>query len=131
MDGYDRWNKQKKKLQESDRKRFFNEGEVWWCVLGLNVGHEQNGSGARFLRPVLIIKVFQNGTALVLPITTTKRNNKFYYSLKHKDLRCNSKVILSQIRTLDQGRFVEKIVLVEDIDFLKIKSAIIKINLKQ
>ena len=30
----------------------FKEGEVWWCVVGENIGIEMNGKGDVFSRPV-------------------------------------------------------------------------------
>ena len=34
----------------------FNEGEIWWCSIGENVGMEISGKGSYFRRPVLIIR---------------------------------------------------------------------------
>jgi mRNA interferase MazF len=37
-----------------------NEAGVYWCSFGENIGFEQNGKGEYFLRPVLILKKFNN-----------------------------------------------------------------------
>ena len=40
--------------------RIISEGQVYWCLLGENIGFEQNGKGDYFRRPVLIFKKFNN-----------------------------------------------------------------------
>jgi len=41
---FDSWNEIKKEIQnKSVNTIFFQQGEVWWCTLGLNVGIEANG----------------------------------------------------------------------------------------
>ena len=38
---YNSWNTQKQIITESfeNERVYFNEGEVWWCSLGLNIGN--------------------------------------------------------------------------------------------
>jgi hypothetical protein len=40
---FDKWNETKKKIHDRINTPFFNEREVWWCVLGRNIGVEQDG----------------------------------------------------------------------------------------
>ena len=40
---FDRWNAKKKAIHDSACTALFHEREVWWCVLGTNVGFEQDG----------------------------------------------------------------------------------------
>ena len=40
---FDRWNEQKSKLNDLDSVFLFKEREIWFCYLGLNIGHEQDG----------------------------------------------------------------------------------------
>jgi hypothetical protein len=46
MNDFDTWNELKKAIDvRTDRKGFVKEGDVWMCILGKNVGFEQNGTG--------------------------------------------------------------------------------------
>ena len=54
---FDEWNKRKKDLHYkhfSNSK--FQEGEIWWCGAGLNIGHEIDGKHDTFERPFYILK---------------------------------------------------------------------------
>jgi len=50
------WMKLKEKLHYRKTLRSFNDGDIWWCGLGENVGSEICGKGKEFLRPVVIVK---------------------------------------------------------------------------
>ena len=47
-----------------------HEREIWWCSLGVNVGHEEDGKNEQFERPALILKKWSNKTVIILPMTT-------------------------------------------------------------
>ena len=57
-DVFDDWNIIKKDVHSSDKNKslFFNEKEVWWVTIGINIGLEIYGKGSSFTRPVLILK---------------------------------------------------------------------------
>ena len=48
---FDGWNKVKKKTNVEE-PRLYTVREIWLCQFGVNIGTEQDGSGARFLRLV-------------------------------------------------------------------------------
>lgn len=61
-----KWRHLKEKLQKRANNQFvFNEGDVWICSLGLNLGHEEDGKGDIFL---------------ALPITSKEKTGNHYYS---------------------------------------------------
>lgn len=56
---FDSWNKLKKRVNYAFRERDrAKEREIWWCLIGHNIGSEQDGSYERFERPVIILKRF-------------------------------------------------------------------------
>lgn len=59
---FDYWNDLKKGIDKTEivPEKFPKEREVWMSSLGQNIGYEQNGSGNNFIRPVLVIKKFNN-----------------------------------------------------------------------
>jgi mRNA interferase MazF len=99
----------------------FYEREVWFCVVGENIGYEQDGRGPRFLRPVIVIKKFNNEVLWVLPLTTKEKTGKYYYSFKLGE-KAVSTAILSQLKLIDAKRLEYKIGNLTQSDFKSLKS---------
>lgn len=103
---HDDWMVEKKRLERLGRERLlFHEREVWWCSLGLNLGDEQDGKNELFERPVLVLKKFNDKIAWVLPMTTQKKDGRFFFFLNQSGLRKDSFLILSQVRLVSVKRF--------------------------
>ena len=66
---FNNWNEKKQKAHNDKQRPFFHEQEVWFCSLGANIGFEQDGRGDDFLRPVLVLKKFNNEIFWALPMT--------------------------------------------------------------
>lgn len=99
---FDSWNILKKKLDSENHVPYFKEREVWWCSLGVNVGHEQDGENKKYNRPVLIIKKFNNRLFWGVPLTTKIKNEKHYHQFNFKDRKqC---AMLTQMRLWDANR---------------------------
>ena len=110
MSGFDEWNSLKKTLEgrAAATDRFPKEGEVWICILGKNVGFEQNGSGTDFVRPVLILKKFNNHMFWTVPLTTKQKAFDFYFNFN--DIHGNPvAAILAQLRLLSVKRLERKL----------------------
>ncbi len=120
---FENWNKLKQKSERTYNNKFFKIRDIWWCKLGCNLGHEQDGKGEQFERPILIIKKFNNRIFWALPLTTKNKENVFYFKIKTKD-GLEVSVILLQIRLMDVSRLNEKIESMSQIDFQNIKKAI-------
>lgn len=120
---FDGWNRVKKKVDSKSTGRFYHEGDIWWCNLGLNVGNEQNGDGNKFQRPILIIKALSSKTFFALPLTTSSEVHKYRIDLGIVSDK-PAKVILSQMRVLDTKRLTEFVCILEKELFLEIKKAI-------
>jgi mRNA-degrading endonuclease toxin of MazEF toxin-antitoxin module len=81
---------------------------LWWCSLGLNVGFEQDGSGKKYDRPVLILKGFSKETCLVIPLTTSVQHHPLRPSIGIVEGK-EAHALLSQIRIIDTKRLIRKI----------------------
>jgi mRNA interferase MazF len=112
---FDLWNEKKKEIEQSDVQRLCREREVWWCALGVNIGSEQDGKNELFERPVLILKRYNMDLILVLPITSTEKDNMYYVKIKSV---MASSVILSQIRAIDCKRLLRKVGMISIKDYL-------------
>ena len=75
MSDLDQWHKLKRYLDFKNTNKHFREREIFYCYLGKNLGHEQDGKGHKFLRPVIVFKKFNNHLFLGIP-TTTKQKKK-------------------------------------------------------
>ncbi len=79
---YDSWNELKKsaQLHATPLTYFPQEGEVWMSLFGKNIGVEQNGGGANFLRPILVVKKFNNRMFWSVPLSTKQKLFDFCYN---------------------------------------------------
>jgi mRNA interferase MazF len=137
---FDQWNGVKKELQFRKSIPFFEEREVWWCSMGANVGWEQDGKGASFSRPVLILRKFVipnkkdpthplAGMFWAVPLTTQNRKGFFYRPVHFKlnQEMVTRIAILSQIRLFDSKRLEEKMGTISEKNCADIKKIITKI----
>jgi len=101
---YDNWNHKKKNLNEKKNLPSFQEREIVFITMGKNIGYEQDGKGADFLRPVLVLKRFNKEQFVGFAMTSKyHKQEKFYYKLKE-----DSYVILSQVKTYSAKRIKYK-----------------------
>jgi mRNA interferase MazF len=114
---YDNWNDIKKDLSKNSRNINFNQKEIFMTYVGYNIGFEQNGDkNHNFLRPVLVYKKFSKNLFLGIPLTTTTKNSKFYYSFSFKDDKIST-AILSQIKLYDSKRCKYRMGQIKEKDF--------------
>lgn len=118
------WHKQKSDIHSSRPYVFFKEREVWFCMLGANVGYEQDGSGPEFLRPVVVLKKFNNEILFAIPLTRGKKKEKPYYFAFSFRRKVHSTAILSQMRLIDAKRLRYKVGTVSEHDFKALKTKI-------
>jgi|SRR3989344_7140845 len=104
---YWEWHNLKSKLQQQLRKAYFRERDIWWCHIGANIGYEQDGTGDKYFRPVLVLRKFNNEIFLGIPLTQKSKLNKFHYELTCNGIK--SYLILTQIRLYDGKRLARKI----------------------
>lgn len=113
------WHVQKSALHEHTPRVFFHEREVWFAALGANIGFEQDGRGDEYLRPVLVLKKFNNEVFWSIPLTKKRKEGRYYisFSLAGKA----STAILSQMRLIDAKRLRYKIGSASTADFIVVK----------
>ncbi len=106
---FDEWNKIKKNLNDRDiEPKFFREREIWWCYLGANIKHEQDGKGLKFTRPVLILKKFSKDFCFAIPLSTQTLHGEYFFPLLSESNIIRT-AILHQVRSIDGCRLAEKI----------------------
>ena len=120
MKDFDARNTLKKDVDSQKPNFHVLEREIRYAYLWLNVGFEQDGKGAGFRRPVLVLKKIGNVFA-VLPMTSGGKDTKFYYRIPDRYFGKASRIILSQVRVLDKARFIDKIGMLSEGDFADVK----------
>lgn len=125
MKDFDSWNNLKKTTHESGEHKWCNERDVWWCHLGTNIGFEQDGKGEARLRPVLVVKKFNQFVCLVVPLSTKLKKNRYYIEFNN-DKEVPSAAIISQIRLIDTKRLFKRESKLPQEDFARIKKAIMQ-----
>ena len=105
---FDRWNKQKKKLNADETEPlYFRDGDIWWAHLGVNVGYEIDGKSSDFSRPVIVLRKYNQYSFLALPLTTNAKPNKWRVPIGSVSDR-DAFAVLSQLRNIDSRRLIEK-----------------------
>lgn len=115
---FDNWNDIKKKIDNKTRP-YFHEREIWFANVGLNIGFEQNGKGDNFLRPILVIKKFNNEIMWGIPMTGSPKTGRYYFLIN--SLSNVGSVVLSQLRLVDCLRLEYKIGSISAKEFVQIK----------
>ncbi len=127
---FDIWNKKKKAIHEKNTVRYFQERDIVWTKMGMNIGDEENGKGEEFMRPVLVIKKFNNNLFWGIPPSSKrKQNNPYYFSFVLEGVERFA--IISQIRLFDAKRLESKIgkISVQDFDLIKKASIFIILSI--
>ena len=121
---FQRWHKKKEEVNDLSKSPFFHEREIWFFYLGANVGFEQDGRGDDFLRPVVVVRKFNNEIFWAIPLTKAgkkiKQKAEKYYLPFIFIKGIKSVAILSQIRLIDARRLARHIGIMGDSDFQKL-----------
>lgn len=122
MKNFDKWNLQKKLINKKQHKVFFKQRDIFFIKLGKNVGHEQDGKGDHFIRPVIVLKKFNNNLFIGVPLTSNlSKEGKFYFNFVIKKSNKENKAILSQLKLIDSKRLINKIGMISKKDFNSLK----------
>jgi mRNA interferase MazF len=125
---FDNWNKIKKATQQNKKTLYFHPREIWFVRLGKNIGFEQDGKGNDFLRPVIVLRKFNQQVFWSISLTTNLKKGKYYFEIENSG-RKKASAILSQIRLIDTKRLRYKIGDVDKQTFQQLKKAISEILL--
>ncbi len=104
LECFDKWNNVKKQTEEISKLNvYFRSGDIFFARLGKNIGFEQDGKGADFLRPILIVRKFSPRLFWGIALTTKDKKHPFYYSIGN--IRGQKNIaIVNQMRLFDAKR---------------------------
>jgi len=123
---FEGWNKKKQHLNEEKSLYdfFYDEREVWWCSVGINVGVETDGKNEHFERPVLVVKKFNGLMFWGIPLTSRKKDGEHYLEVSHD--AGVSYAMLSQIRVFSSKRMQRKLGVIAEKSFAEVLMKISK-----
>ena len=103
---FSRWHQLKEKLHSAHRAPTFKEREIWWCSIGLNIGHEENGKNEHFNRPILVLRKFNKHLFWGIPLSTKIKDTPHYHKITFRGReQC---VMLTHLRLYDSKRLTHK-----------------------
>lgn len=116
------WSKLKAELDVVHHTPTFQQREIWWCSIGVNIGHEVNGKNRLSNRPVLVVRKFNQHIFLGVPLTTKIKDNPYYHPICLKDRK--QSVMLSQLRLWEGKRLTHKLGKLSGEQFEKVRKAL-------
>ena len=117
---FDAWNELKKELDGDAITAFAYPREIWWCSLGVNIGAEIDGKNENFERPVIVMKVYNKETLLILPITSRQKDDPFHHKIQTKQKTVWVK--LTQPRIISNKRLLRKVNVLGESEFEALKT---------
>ena len=123
---FDDWNDTKQLLNSEQNFPFFNEGQIWWCSVGINVGFEILGKSGLYTRPVLILRKYGKQTFFGLPMTSRRKDRDSHYHFDFDGVQ--GSIILDQGRTMDVRRLADRMGELPERQFQKIRTAFKKFH---
>lgn len=120
---FNEWNEEKKVLHGKDGLRTVNEGEIWWCAVGENIGVEINGKGKNFVRPVLVLRKLSRFGFIGIPLTSQYHEGTWYAHFRFKDR--DEYAVFAQMRNISVKRLWRKMGEVDDRDMILIRRGLI------
>lgn len=124
---YINWGKEKALLNNFGVNKWSKAREIWWASVGENIGVEEDGKGIRQMRPVLVLKVLNEQSVLVVPLTSSSKESKYKISVGTMDIgmgQVQNYAVISQLKMLDTKRLDQKKFMVDETIFEEIKKAI-------
>lgn len=116
---FDAWNIRKKATDIAQaRPPYFKERDIWWLSVGVNIGFEEDGKHANFVRPVLIVKKFSKDLFIGLPMSKKLKQNKYYFEITMQGERVA--VLMSQLRVFSSKRIANKLGELDETDFVRV-----------
>ncbi len=116
---FTKWLGLKEKLNAMPGTAFAHPREIWWCSLGVNVGVETDGKNENFERPVIIMRVYNTHSMIVLPLTRKEKDDDFHHMVD--TTRNVSWAKLTQTRVISNKRLLRKVDTLDKDSFKKLQ----------
>jgi mRNA interferase MazF len=102
---FDHWNGVKKALDKREQLPSFQERQIWWCSIGVNVGFEVYGKGKIYTRPVLVVRKFSKHSFFGVPMTSKRKTQPYHFPTFFKGTEGSAQ--LAQLKLFDSKRLMD------------------------
>ncbi|MBQ8984906.1 type II toxin-antitoxin system PemK/MazF family toxin [Candidatus Saccharibacteria bacterium] len=116
---FDGWIELKKSMDSLGKLPTIDEGDIWWCGVGENVGVEISGKSKRFSRPVMVIKKLSRFGFMGVPLTSQPKTGSWYVNFVFQSK--TEAAAICQARVMSVSRLYGKIGRVPESDLEKVK----------
>jgi len=117
------WANYQQELEQRDTpRRPFQEGQVWRCAIGLNIGVELDGKSRRYWRPVIIVRKFYATFFIGVPLTSSAKNRPYHIPLTVKGK--GGYAVVNQLRAMDARRLQQYLCTLAPDEFEAVRSAV-------
>lgn len=123
---FEGWNDKKVNIDGSPNPVFFYEREIWWTCIGHNVGHEEDGKGEEYSRPVLVFRKFNRNFFYGIPLSTTGKRGQYYFPFVNSE-SIESVALLSHMRDYSIKRLLNKHATISKEDYAALQGEMLKI----
>lgn len=122
---FDRWNELKKETNDVPPP-IFKDREIFHMRMGHNIGHEQNGKGDEFLRPVIVLKRLSRDMFIGIPLSSKLKEGSFYHTVtfKKNGVQTQNRAIIAQIKLFSAQRLLKKIGMIDKNEFNVLKKRV-------
>ncbi len=129
IDVFDEWNIVKKATSLKNFSVGFKNRDIFYIKMGQNIGYEQNGKGDHFVRPVIVLKRFNDKMFFGIPLSTKIKKGYFYHTFEFvkQNKVVQNNALLSQMRLFSSNRLLNKIGVINKDDFKTIKEKLVKL----
>lgn len=125
IEDFDRWNELKKETNDI-LPPIFKDREIFHTRIGHNIGHEQNGKGDEFLRPVIILKRLSRDMFIGIPLSSQLKEGSFYHTVTFtkNGVQTQNRAIIAQIKLFSAQRLLKKIGMIDKEEFNALKKKV-------
>ena len=123
MNDFDKWCGIKKHINKKEKTIGIKLRDVVFINMGKNIGFEQNGKGEKFLRPVIVSKIFSKNLFFGIPLTSKIKKGNFFETVEftYKNKFYQNSAILVQTKTFDTKRILYKKGMIKKEDFERLQ----------
>ena len=118
------WYSRKIEVDADDEIPQFSNRDIWWCSIGVNVGHETDGKNDDYNRPILVVRKFNKRLFWGVPLTTKIKENPHYHPFSFRGR--NQCAMLTQLRLWDAKRLSDKMGRLAEKEFQGVRADLVK-----
>jgi len=99
----------KENTQDDMKIRLFKQRDIFFIKMGENIGNEQNGKGANFVRPIVVLKKITKDMFIGIPLSTQIKSGSWFYQFefKSKDKISKNIAIIPQVKMFSSQRLLK------------------------